>query len=87
MATDTYTIKRDVTVFLRILSDTRHFDLVPFGMVNIERRSFPAWHMKLIGPNATARIVPNLDRFEFSFEELEAVHLAAKSVARTRGPH
>lgn len=72
------------TVFVQIVSDRRHADVVPFGIATISERCFPDWRMKLIGPAATARIVPDMDEFDFSDKRLSEVHAAAKDVAMRR---
>lgn len=70
------------SIFLKIVSDKRHVDVVPFGVGRINERVFPDWRMKLIGPNATARIVPDMHEFDFSDRRLEEVHRRAREAAR-----
>ncbi|WP_127904257.1 BLUF domain-containing protein [Solirhodobacter olei] len=68
-------------VFVKIIEDKRHHDVVPFGISSIDARAFPDWQMKLIGPNATRRILPDIGNFDFSDERLAEVHASAKIVA------
>ena len=35
------------SIFLKIVSDKRHVDVVPFGVGRINERVFPDWRMKL----------------------------------------
>lgn len=72
-------------VFVKIAGDNRHTDVVPFGIGEIAERTFPDWRLKLIGPRAAARIVPDMEEFDFSDRRLGEVHTAAKLVA-DRGP-
>lgn len=69
------------SVFVEILEDCRHFDVVPFGISEIRERMFPEWTMKLIGPHATARIIPDMEEFDFSDRRLALVHVDAKNIA------
>lgn len=69
------------SIFVKILEDCRHFDVVPFGISEIKERMFPEWTMKLIGPHATARIVPDMEEFDFSDRRLARVHVDAKNIA------
>lgn len=69
-------------LFLNILDDPRHVNVIPFGVTNIKERSFPDWGMKLIGPNATARIMPDMDEFDFTGEHLDKIHTSVKSTVR-----
>lgn len=69
------------SIFVAILEDSRHVDVVPFGISEIRERMFPEWAMKLIGPNATARIVPDMEEFDFSDRRLALVHDDAKKIA------
>lgn len=69
-------------LFMKILDDPRHVDVIPFGISRIDTRSFPRWNLKLVGPDATARIIPDMDYFDFSDEALRDVHSAAKTLTR-----
>lgn len=69
-------------LFLKIAEDPRHRDVVPCGIGMISERTFPNWGMKLMGPNATARIAPDLAHFDFSDRRLQAVHILALEIGR-----
>ena len=71
-------------LFLKILADNRHVDVMPFSAVPITQRAFPAWPMKLIGISDTARIIPDMDQFDFTDESLADIHSAAKKLLRDR---
>ncbi|WP_158243146.1 BLUF domain-containing protein [Acidimangrovimonas sediminis] len=66
-----------------IMTDSRHDDVVPFGISDIAERRFPAWQLKLIGPNASAQIAPDLPVMAFTEERLCEVHRSARALART----
>ena len=70
---------------MKILKDPRHVDVVPFGISALKQRVFPDWQMKLIGPRATARLVPDMSGFDFSDNRLSKIHADVKSmVVRAR---
>ncbi|WP_168174513.1 MULTISPECIES: BLUF domain-containing protein [unclassified Thioclava] len=70
------------SVYTKIVSDARHTDVTPLRIRLLRARVFPTWRMKLIGPAATARIVPDMDGLDFAYKRLDEIHLAAKQVAR-----
>lgn len=68
-------------LFTRIVTDGRHDDVVPFGVSKIAKRSFPDWNMELIGPEAVAHIVPDMEEFDFTDRRLIQVHEAVRRIA------
>lgn len=75
------TTERVRQVFMKILEDLRHVDVVPFGISALEQRVFPDWQMKLFGPRMAARLVPDLAEFDFSDRRLSQIHSDVKSLA------
>ncbi|MDA3889131.1 MAG: BLUF domain-containing protein [Allgaiera sp.] len=72
-------------VFMKILQDLRHVEVVPFGISALKQRVFPDWKMKLLGPRAAARLVPDMPEFDFSDKRLSKIHADVKSmVVRAR---
>ncbi len=63
-----------IELFLRICEDTRHTDVVPFGVSQIDNRKFHDWHMKFVDICETVRLIPDMDEFNFSDERLHQVH-------------
>lgn len=74
------------SLLLSIVEDRRHHDVVPFGIRPLAARRFPTWSMKLIGPNATARIAPDLAEFDFTDKRLDEVHAMTLAVAKRSRP-
>ncbi|MFO7758934.1 MAG: BLUF domain-containing protein [Roseovarius sp.] len=71
-------------VFTFIAADRRHKKVKPFGIQQIEDRDFPDWHMELIGPDETGRIIPDMRHLEFSYSRLREIQASAVDVARRR---
>lgn len=69
-------------LFASIAEDDRHENVEPFGIQDIEERDFPDWHMELLEPNETARIVPDMKKFKFSYLRLREIQAEATEVAR-----
>lgn len=67
-------------LFLQILEDPRHHDIVPFGIEAIEMRRFPTWELRLLGTGETLQIAPDLGEFDFSDRRLRDVHRLAGAV-------
>lgn len=74
------------TLMLSIILDRRHYDVVPFGIRPLAARKFPTWSMKLLGPNATARIAPDLAELDFSDKRLDEIHAMTLAVAKRSLP-
>ena len=69
------------TLFSKIAADDRHEDVVPFFICEIEERDFPDWHMELLEPGETAKLLPDMKKFNFSYRELRHVQAMAAEVA------
>lgn len=70
-----------IELFLRILEDTRHTLITPFGIKRIEERRFPSWQMLQLDIEQSCTIAPDLDDFDFSERRLLEIHDAARDVA------
>ncbi len=78
---------RTSDLFARIEEDHRHDGIVKFGVQLLEERDFPEWSMKLLGPNSTAMIVPDMKKFDFTYRRLREIHATAiEMVQRKRVP-
>lgn len=73
-------------VFLKILGDPRHMDVVPFGISEIETRAFPDWQMRLLGREMTNRIVPDMADFDFDDRRLGLIHDSARAAIQNHLP-
>lgn len=71
-------------VYSSIAGDHRHTKVKPFGIQEIEDRDFPDWHMELIEPDETVRIIPDMRHLEFSYSRLREIQASAVDVARRR---
>jgi len=68
-------------LFISIIEDDRHENVVPFCICEIEERDFPDWHLELLEPGETAKILPDMKKFNFSYRELRHVQAMAAEVA------
>ncbi len=68
------------SLFASIIEDDRHVNVVPFFISEIEDRDFPDWHMELLEPGETARILPDMKRFNFSYRALRWVQAMATEI-------
>jgi hypothetical protein len=60
-------------LFVSIIEDDRHENVVPFFICEIEGRDFPDWHMEFLEPGETAKILPDMKKFNFSYRDLRHV--------------
>lgn len=74
-------------VFARISEDDRHENVVPFFICEIEERDFPDWHMELLEPGETAKILPDMKKFNFSYRRLRQVQAMAAEIATRKRVH
>jgi hypothetical protein len=60
-------------LFVSIIEDDRHENVVPFFICEIEERDFPDWHMEFLEPGETAKILLDMKKFNFSYRDLRHV--------------
>ncbi|MGI3212859.1 BLUF domain-containing protein [Roseovarius tibetensis] len=71
-------------LFESIAKDVRHKNVEAFGIENIQERDFPDWHMELLERDETARIIPDLKKFKFSYRRLREVQAMAAGLAKRK---
>lgn len=71
-------------LFARIVKDHRHENVKPFGIHQIRERDFPDWHMELIRPAETTRIIPDMRNLEFSYRRLREIQALSVDAAKRR---
>lgn len=68
-------------LFAEISKDSRHDNIIPFGIQRIEERDFPGCCMELLEPDESALIVPDMKNFHFSYDRLREVQAMAIETA------
>lgn len=68
-------------VFVSIIEDDRHENVVPLFISEIEERDFPDWHMELLEPDETTKLLPDMKKVDLSYRRLRQVQAMAGEIA------